>query len=68
MTAGEKEIWSEFCKEGAWQPVRLSLKEYAGKAVALELAVDSLGEHYANWGEPRIVDGDKVLYDLARHG
>jgi alpha-L-fucosidase len=63
--AGDKELWSEFWKDATWRPVRISLKEFAGKAVKLELAVDSLGEHYANWGEPRITDGDKVLYDLA---
>jgi alpha-L-fucosidase len=65
VSAGDKELWSEFWKEGRWQPVRVSLKDFAGKAVKLELAVDSLGEHYANWGEPRILDGEKVLYDLA---
>ena len=63
--AGDKELWCEFHKEGAWKAVRIDLKDYAGKAVALELAVDSLGEHYACWGEPRILDGAKVLYDLA---
>ncbi len=64
VSAGEKELWSEFWKDATWRPVRISLKEFAGKAVKLELAVDSLGEHYANWGEPRITDGDTVLYDL----
>jgi len=63
--AGGKEIWSEFHKEGAWKAARVDLKPFAGKAVALELAVDSLGEHYACWGEPRIVDGGRALYDLA---
>jgi alpha-L-fucosidase len=65
VRAGDKEIWSEFWKTAVWQPVRIDLKAWAGSAVTLELAVDSLGEHYANWGEPRIVDGDRVLYDLA---
>ena len=65
VMAGDRELWSEFWKEAKWQPVRVSLKEFAGKAVTLELAVDSLGEHYANWGEPKVVDGDKVLFDLA---
>ena len=63
--AGAKEIWSEWHKDHVWRPMRVSLKAYAGKAVKLELAVDSLGEHYANWGEPRVVDGKRTLYDLA---
>jgi alpha-L-fucosidase len=65
VLAADKELWSEWHKDATWRPVRVSLKDYAGKALKLELAVDSLGEHYANWGEPRVVDGDKVLYDLA---
>lgn len=65
VLAGGKELWSAWHKDGVWKPVRVSLKDYAGKALKLELAVDSLGEHYANWGEPRIVDQGKVLYDLA---
>ena len=65
VKAGEKELWSEVWKDAKWRAVRIDLKEYAGKAVSLELAVDSLGEHYANWGEPRITEGEKVLYDLA---
>jgi len=63
--AGGKEVWKEWHKDHVWKQASVSLKPYAGKAIALELAVDSLGEHYANWGEPRIVDGGKVLYDLA---
>jgi alpha-L-fucosidase len=65
VKAGDKELWSEVWKEAKWRAVRIDLKEYAGKAVSLELAVDSLGEHYANWGEPRITEAEKVLYDLA---
>jgi alpha-L-fucosidase len=63
--AGDKQLWSEFHKDAVWRPATVNLKEFAGKAVTLELAVDSLGEHYACWGEPRITDGGKVLYDLA---
>ncbi len=65
VSAGGKEIWSEFYREGKWKAVAVDLKSLAGKAATLELAVDSLGEHYACWGEPRIVDGGKTLYDLA---
>ena len=65
VRAGGKELWSEFHKEGAWKAARVDLKPLAGTATTLELAVDSLGEHYACWGEPRITDGGKVLYDLA---
>ena len=65
VAAGGKEVWSEFHREGAWKAIRVDLKALAGTATTLELAVDSLGEHYACWGEPRIVDGGKVLYDLA---
>jgi alpha-L-fucosidase len=64
FAAGE-EIWSQWHNTATWTPVRVPLKQFAGKAIKLELAVDSLGEHYANWGEPRIVDGEEVLYDLA---
>jgi len=65
VAADGKELWSEFHSQGVWRPARVDLKALAGTATTLELAVDSLGEHYACWGEPRIVDGGKVLYDLA---
>ena len=65
VAAGGKEVWSEFHREGVWKAIRVDLKALAGTATTLELAVDSLGEHYACWGEPRIVDGTTVLYDLA---
>jgi alpha-L-fucosidase len=61
-----KNVWSEFWKDAVWSELdRVTLQPYAGKKIALELAVDSLGEHYAVWGEPRIVDDERVLYDLA---
>ena len=65
VLAAGKEIWSAWHNASAWKPVTISLKQFAGKAMKLELAVDSLGEHWANWGEPRILDQGKVLYDLA---
>jgi len=66
VSAGGRELWREFHREGAWSdPVKVDLRPCAGRKVSLELAVDSLGEHYACWGEPRIVDGAKVLFDLA---
>jgi len=63
--ADGKELWSATCKDSVWTPASVSLKDYAGKAVVLELSVESLGEHLANWGEPKVVDGAKTLYDLA---
>jgi len=65
VLAAGKEIWSAWHNASAWKPVTVSLEPFAGKAIKLELAVDSLGEHWANWGEPRILDQGKVLYDLA---
>ena len=65
VSAAGKELWSLWHKDAKWRAVEVDLKAYAGKAMVLELAVDSLGEHYACWGEPRITDGDTVLYDLA---
>jgi len=65
VLAAGKEIWSAWHNASAWKPVTVSLEPFAGKAIKLELAVDSLGEHWANWGEPRILDRGKVLYDLA---
>ena len=65
VLAAGKEIWSAWHNTSVWKPVVVSLAPFAGKAVKLELAVDSLGEHWANWGEPQIVDRGKVLYDLA---
>lgn len=65
VVAAGKEIWSAWHNASAWKPVTVSLERFAGKAIKLELAVDSLGEHWANWGEPRVLDRGKVLYDLA---
>jgi hypothetical protein len=52
VKAGEKELWSEVWKEAKWRAVRIDLKNMPGESGVSELAVDSLGEHYANWGEP----------------
>ncbi len=62
-----REVWQDFYARGVWKPVRVSLAKFAGRTVAIELAVDTLGEHYANWGEPRIVDGSRTLYDFVAH-
>lgn len=64
---GERKVLlKEFYKDNVWSDVqRVSLQPYVGHVIRLELAVDSLGEHYANWGEPRIMDDGKALYDLA---
>ncbi len=63
-------VFYDFHKDAAWHDVRVSLKDFAGKKVPLQLAVFSLGEHYALWGQPHIVDNrsgnaDEVVLELA---
>jgi len=65
-----KRVFYEFYKDAVWHAARVELREFAGKKATLELAVYSLGEHYALWGTPRIVDNrsgnaDEVICDLA---
>ncbi|MBN1343400.1 MAG: alpha-L-fucosidase [Phycisphaerae bacterium] len=64
-----KRVFYEWHKDAVWQDARVDLKAFAGKKVSLELGVYSLGEHYALWGAPRIVDNrqgdaDHVVCDL----
>ena len=54
-------------KPAPWEPAEVDLAPYAGKTVALEIAVDGhrrSRKDYGVVGEPRIVAGDDVLVDL----
>ncbi len=64
-----RRVFYEFHKDAVWQAERVELGAFAGKVITLELGVYSLGEHYALWGRPRIVDNrqgnaDEVIIDL----
>jgi len=62
----------------AWQKHEVSLADYAGREVVIELRVDrgkggqgnTVADHGA-WGQPRLVVGEpgheKVVYDFAQH-
>ena len=60
-----QQVWAEFQDKGAWREWTIDLTSHAGRSCVLELAVDTLGEHYACFGEPRVVDGPRVVVDLA---
>jgi alpha-L-fucosidase len=60
-----QEVWSEFQKDGAWREWTIDLTSHAGRACVLELAVDTMGEHYSCIGEPQVVDRGRVVADLA---
>ena len=62
-----REYWQDFYAKGIWKPVRIPFAEFTGQRITVELTVDPLGEYYANWGEPRIVDGDHRVYDFVDH-
>jgi alpha-L-fucosidase len=60
-----QEVWAEFQKTGAWREWTVDLASHAGRTCVLELAVDTMGEHYACFGEPQVVDKGRVVADLA---
>lgn len=66
VRAGDRELFAAKLTEARWLPVRVDLKEFAGKAVKLELSVESCGEFWGLWGTPQVTDGGKVLYDLGK--
>jgi len=59
-----REVWQDFWKDARWTPVTIDLTKWAGREIILELVVDTLGEHYAVWGDPRVIDGDRTVYNL----
>lgn len=64
VRCGDRELFAARVTEARWVPVTIDLAEFAGKAVKLELSVESCGEFWGLWGDARVLDGDKVLYDL----
>ncbi len=60
-----QEVWAQFQNEGAWQEWTVDLATHAGRTCVVELAVDTMGEHYACFGEPNVMDGERIVADLA---
>jgi hypothetical protein len=60
-------VFERFWAAAQWSAGRVDIAPFRGKKVAIALVTDPHGDSnfdWAGWGEPRIVVGDKVVYDF----
>lgn len=58
-------LWEKSYAAAEWEPVEIDLSSYAGNLIFLEFAVKVPEGATALLGEPRILEGGRLLYDLA---
>ncbi|HUT37619.1 MAG TPA: DUF5696 domain-containing protein [Planctomycetota bacterium] len=63
-----KAVFERLWGVAQWSAARVDLAPFRGRKVAIALVTDPHGNSnfdWAAWGEPRVVVGDKTLYDFA---
>lgn len=63
-----KAVFERLWGVAQWSAARVDLAPFRGKKVAIALVTDPHGNSnfdWAGWGEPRLVAGEKTLYDFA---